>query len=291
MRLCLAMGGYWWHSSDFAEMQRWFTQAVQRGDGSDSPEMARCLTRLGAVLSFRGDHVQARKCAADALDMMARLQDTTRRAGPLCLLADIAWDQGDPLTARALYKQAVAAARETGRSLTESAWEGSLMWLLLNFAWFEEGEHKYDEAKALIEEALTLAHQHRAGLALLGIEHRLASILQKTGRNHEAVALMHHSIPRALRAHDPYFLITLAEDYATGAAELGDHRLATQLLGAAQAARLRLDASSDTWARPDIDQTLAKTRSQLPDDEWDDLYQTGRNTTLEQLLAAQTQST
>ena len=286
MRLCLAMVGYWWHSSNFAESHRWVTQVVQRADGSDSPELARCLIRLGLNFSFRGDHVQARKYAVDALDMMDRLQDPTRRAGPLVLLAGVAEAQRDPGTARAFYIQALAAARDTGQSLTESSWDGSLMWTLHDFARFEESEHNYDEAKLLIEEAVDLAHRHRAGIATIGFEHVLASILQKMGRNREAIAQMRSSIPRALQARDPYFLIMLAEDYASGAAELGDHRLATQLLGAAEAALQRLDPSADTWTRPDTDHTLAKTRSQLPQPEWDDLYQAGRNTTPEQLLTA-----
>ena len=297
LRLCLAMVGYWWHSSDFGEWQRLLTQAVQRADGSDSPELARCLTSLGAAVSFSGNYVQARKCATDALDMMNRFQDTTRRAGPLFLLALIAMDQEDPVTARAFFKQSVAAARDMGDSLlTTNALDGSLMWILFDFAWLEENEHNYNQAKALIEEAVAIAHQRGAGIAAIASEQRLASVLQKLGRNREAVAQMRFSIPRALQAHDPYFLILLAEDYASGATELGDHRLATQLLGAAEAARERLSTPTEAWPpgahaaastrrQNDIDHTLAKTRSQLPEQEWNNLYQSGRNTTVEELLA------
>ena len=76
------------------------------------------------------------------------------------------------------------------------------------------------------------------------------------------------------------------------AAILGEHRPATQLLGAAEAALQRLDHSADAWTRPDTDHTLAKTRSQLPIEEWDDLYQAGRTPRSSNLLtAAQTSST
>ena len=285
MRLCLDTVGYWWHSGAFRELWRWVTQAAQRADGSDSPELARCLTRLGYTVWFRdGDSVRARKCATDALDMMHRLQDTTYRAGPLRLLAVIAWDQEDPVTARASFQQAVAAARDTGDSLLTDT--DNLMFILFDFAWFEESEHNYDEAKTLLEEAVALARHRKAGIALIGAEQRLWSVLQKMGRNREAVAQMRSSIPRALQSRDPYFLMLLAEDYASGAAELGDPRLAAQLLGAAEAARERLSEPAEAWRQKDIDHTLAKTRQQLPEQEWNDLYQAGRNTTLEQLLTA-----
>jgi predicted ATPase/class 3 adenylate cyclase len=293
MRLCLAAVGYWWHSGAYGE-QRWFTQAVQRADGSDSPELARCLTHRGfAVWAGKGDSVRARKCATDALDMMTRLQDTTHRAGPLFLLALIAWDQEDPVTARACFTQAVAAARDTGDSLlTGKGLDGNLMEILHDFAWFEESEHNFDDAKALAEQAVAIARPRRAGLALIASEHRLASALQKMGHNHEAVAQMRSSIPRALQLQDPFFLIMLAEDYASCVAELGDARLAARLLGAAEAARERLGSPAEAWRQKDIDHTLANSRAQLPDQEWDDLDQAGHDTTLEQLLtAAQTPST
>lgn len=78
--------------------------------------------------------------------------------------------------------------------------------------------------------------------------------------------------------------MTLAEDYASAMADLGECQFAVQLIGAADASRERLSDSLPPWFDEDRAELLAKTHAALPTEAWDTLYQSGRNTTIEDVL-------
>ena len=95
---------------------------------------------------------------------------------------------------------------------------------------------------------------------------------------------MHNLIPQALQLNTSTGLTALAEDYAAILAELGDHKLAVRLLGAADARRERLETPREAWQQTEIAEPIAKARAALSTQEWNDAYQTGRNTTIEDAL-------
>jgi hypothetical protein len=95
---------------------------------------------------------------------------------------------------------------------------------------------------------------------------------------------MRNLIPQCLQLDKPSDLTGLAEDYAAILAELGDHVPAVRLLGAAEATRERLGIPRGQFVQEEIAQPIAKTRAVLSPKEWNDAYQAGRNTTIEDAL-------
>ena len=99
-------------------------------------------------------------------------------------------------------------------------------------------------------------------------------------RNQQMRAL----VPRSLEVAAPGALIVLAEDYAAILAEVGEHRSAVRLLGAADAMRQRLGSPRHKMQAAEIAGPVAKTRDGLPELTWDRAYETGRGSTIEAAL-------
>jgi hypothetical protein len=100
----------------------------------------------------------------------------------------------------------------------------------------------------------------------------------------EAREHLRNLIPQQLAFSEPDRLPCVAEDHGAVLAELGDHQPAVLLLGAADAMRERLGTPRDPAQQADIAEPIAKARTALPTQEWNDAHQTGRNTTVEDAL-------
>ena len=80
-------------------------------------------------------------------------------------------------------------------------------------------------------------------------------------------------------------MTALAEDYAAILAEVGDHRSAVRLLGAADTMRQRLGSPRHKVQAAEIAGPIAKTRDGLPEqDVGASAYQAGRRSTIEAAL-------
>jgi hypothetical protein len=112
----------------------------------------------------------------------------------------------------------------------------------------------------------------------------MACTLREMGRLADAHERMRALVPRSLEVAPPGTLTVLAEDYAAILAEVGDHRSAVRLLGAADAMRQRLGSPRHTMQAAEIAGPVAKTRDGLPQQTWDRTYEAGRSSTIEAAL-------
>ena len=244
LRLCVALEDFWDDNAHLLETKRWMTLAVQQGAGSDSLELARCLARVGIVeLVLGGDKELARKYARESIAVLHRLHDESVLAHPLFVLAAADWVHGNAGPSRALFQEALAAARRQDRSHQGSGSNrgATLIGMLDQFAGMETTEGNFAEAEAMYQEALALAVERKASLSAMSLEHGLANVWRHTGKAEAAVNQMRKAIPQVLQRHISAFLFyAFAEDFAAAIAELGHHRDAVRLLGASVAERNRV---------------------------------------------------
>jgi predicted ATPase/class 3 adenylate cyclase len=280
LRLCRALSGFWSYGGYVAEARRWLGYATTRGGGSkDSLHLAQCLVLLARCLHRLGELDGARDHAVASVDMHRRIHDTSALGGALVTLASLESNLGRPAAARPLFAEAVAIARRSDD-------QNELTSVLTDFAIFEATEQNLERSLALDSESLAIARQIGNIRFQLRAQHNIACTMREMGRVEEAQQQMHAVIPAILRLNDPLEVATLAEDYAAILAELGDHARAVLLFGAADAMRERLALPRNPWQDAEIAEPAAKSRTALTAVEWDDAYQTGRNTTVEDALPA-----
>jgi hypothetical protein len=155
-----------------------------------------------------------------------------------------------------------------------------------SLAVFEGIEHHRHRALELHEEAIALAHAAGDLRAARSYQHNRACELRLMGRVGEARDEMITLMPAMIRDMIPSELITLAEDYGAVLAELGHHRDAVQLLGAADVLRERHGYPRDSWQEIEIHDALAGSEKGLSRQDWDDSYQAGRTSDIRALLEA-----
>jgi predicted ATPase/class 3 adenylate cyclase len=278
LRLCLSLSHFWELSGYLSEARRWLERAIKSAGGSDSPELAGCLTWQSNMLQLTGDFDSAYPYSTASVSMWRRLGDMSRPAcQALERLARLEYLRGQTATARSLYREAETLAR----TLTDKA---TLHNLLANFSIVEHSEGNYQRSLELNTEVLDLAHQlgsHR--LALIARYNR-AGILRVSGQVAEAAQDLGNLIPDLLKLNNVTLTMALAEDYAASLADLGEYHSAVQLFGAADAMRQRQGAPRDPLQQAEIDEPIGKTRAALTAEEWNHAYQAGHNTSVEGAL-------
>jgi predicted ATPase/class 3 adenylate cyclase len=277
MRLCVALSLFWDIGGYWAEQRRWLERAIAHGGGSESAELARCLTIRGWVAARLGDLDAAYESATASVDMWRRLDDNSRQPEALRTLAIIEADRGQPGVARATFEEALRVARAINDS--EQVED-----CLANFGLMEACEGNFERSLSMNNEAIAIARERGDSTAARLYEHNMACTMRMTGQVEDAQRHMRNSIPHILRDNEPAMLMVLAEDYAAVLCDLGQHPRAVRLLGAAEAMRERLGVPRPGTQQADLAEPIAKTRAALTLEEWDDAYQAGRNTTIEDAL-------
>jgi tetratricopeptide (TPR) repeat protein len=194
------------------------------------------------------------------------------------MLATIEHELGNPHTARAMFEEALAVSRANNDS--------SLVDCLSNFAALEAREGHFERFTELNDEAIALVRDLGDYASVLAFEAAQPWVLRLKGNPDEAHERILRSLPEHLRINEPVMLVAIAEEYAAVLADLGDHLAAARLLGAADAMRERLGTPRLPIAQADFAEQVAKTHAALTDHEWEDAYQAGRNTTVEDALTS-----
>ncbi len=279
MRLCAALDPFWRANSYYREGQRWLVRAIDRTDGRDSPDLARCLGLLAGFLVLLGDPDGAQQRATEGVQMWRRLGDPgAELSSALRALAVAEEYRGRPKAARPAYEEALRAARASGDEVLIHRTLGY-------YATFEGIEHHDTRSLELGTEALEIARRLGDAAAEVVYQHSLACTLRVIGRVEEADQEMRRIIARALTMSEPAELAVLGEDYGAVLAELGDHARAIRLLGAADAMREQLSIPRAGWQAEEIAGAIEKSRGALTTEQWDDAYERGRLTAIEVALA------
>jgi non-specific serine/threonine protein kinase len=279
--MCIALGDFWAAGGHFAEGRLWLEGAVDRSAGVDSPELAEAHQHMAGHLRQSGDLDQAQAWATTSLDMWRRLGSHPHQlARALDTLAAMEMSRGRTDAARTLYEEALTIGREpddTGDFLQSL--------LLSDLAIVEYVAGNYQRSLELHTQVLTIADQLGNHRIAMSTQHNMACALLRMGNAQEAQEQMCSLIPHVLESNEPNELMSTAEDYAAVLADLGDHHRALGLIGAADALRER--EASPRWPvqQAEVAETIAKTRNSLTSKQWDDAYQAGRNTTIENALS------
>lgn len=277
LRLCSALSMVWLRGGYFAERRRWLEYATSQANGTDSPELARCLDSLAIAALHTGDIDGAHRWASASVSMWRRISDKSHLASALRTLASAESERDHQESARQVFYEALSVARSAGDLV-------QLKDVVSEVALFEADLGHFDRFTALNHEAITLAHDLEDPDAVLLFEHDAACILRETGRPADAQEAMRKSIPKVLQSGDTPLLVYLGEDYAAVLADLGDHETAVRLIGATDALRERLKSARTPSQQSQLSDTIAKTRAALNDNHWNEQYQGGRNTPLEDAL-------
>ncbi len=279
LRLCLALGRLWYVTGNFVEARGWQESAIRHARGSDSRELARCLTMLGGVLHEQGgDHLElARTFKSAGVHMWRRLGGPGPLSFALAQLGATESEMGHREDARAHLEEAVAVAREVAET-------GTLSWTLGYLAYFESCERHLPLSLRLFDEALEVSLAHgdprRVWLFTLG----RATVLRLTGRADEALEELRGLISSGLQSNDPQMLAVLCESCAADLSQLGRSQAAVRLLGAADAARERLTTRRLPLQERDVQEAMAASRAALTAQEWSAAYQEGLDTPLQDSL-------
>ncbi len=154
VHLCLALNG-WAANGYLSEAQRWLECAVERADGRESRELARCLSLLARGYRSLGEPERAYELASRALDMARKGQTpNTALLTTLNMMAALEWDLGHSELAHELYEEAIAVARRIGDRVL-------LHGCLVDLASLESAEHNYARSLDLGGEALGIARDLR----------------------------------------------------------------------------------------------------------------------------------
>jgi tetratricopeptide (TPR) repeat protein len=252
--------------------------AIEGAGEIDQAELAHCHSMLARNLRLFGDLDGAHEHATASVNMWRRLDDEgVGLSQALNTLAFIEWERGKPIEARRLYEAAIALDRKYDH-------KAQLRVDLGDFAILEGWERNYQRSMELDAEALAIAREFEDPFAVLFQQHNMACTLRVTGRVEEANEQLHELIPLILQIDDAAFLMILAEDYAAVHAELGTYTTAAYLLGAADAMHERLGILRDPMQEEEIAESIARAKSRLSTAEWDDAYEAGRSTPVEEAL-------
>jgi predicted ATPase len=176
-------GGLVFIAGEFEEGLRLYEQSLadyrRLGDESGTAEV---LARLAVAVQVRGDLVQAREFAEEALEIHRRLRSKRGEALGIHALALIEWDSGNHELAWELMTRSATLARETGFAW----WEVGSLYTLCE--WALEAERRED-AERTGREALALAGRIGENMHAVYLLALLARIAAQDGRLERAGVL------------------------------------------------------------------------------------------------------
>jgi tetratricopeptide (TPR) repeat protein len=278
--MCLAMNDFWVANGYLAEASRWLERAVKSASGTDSVELAKCMSLLARKLRLTDELGRAYELALSSREMARGLDNgTSAELMALYTLAALDGDRDNVTEARTRYEEAISLAREIGDRL-------ALFGCLADYAAMETSARNYNRSLELGEQALDVAHAIGHTVGALITQHNIGWTLLEMNRVDEAADQMRRVIDQALDLDEPSMLLPQALDFAVVLERLGENEYAVLLLGATDAGYDSLGVPPYPVQREDRSMLMARTRSVMPEEEWDTAYEAGLRTPIEDALRA-----
>jgi predicted ATPase/class 3 adenylate cyclase len=145
-RLAASLGLTWVWRGELDEIRRWLDLACEQVGDEDRSLRARVLMVAGFVRAMQGDAAAAEAPLEQALGICRELEDTEGVGFCLNSLGIVASRRGDDEQARAFWEE----CRQLG---SDHGMEDRLAIATLNLSGLALGEDRFDEARALAEEA------------------------------------------------------------------------------------------------------------------------------------------
>jgi non-specific serine/threonine protein kinase len=282
-----ALFAFWIYRSSIPEANDWLGGALalaERAVGADAQASAReaeasALNAAGYAASMLPDYAQAQRWFARELELRTSIGDPQGIATALRGLSCTAMLRGALDDAERYIQQAFAMSQQAGD-------HGGVAWALFDIGYLAFVRDELAAARPMLEEGL--AHllerginfgAYRALLALGHVERGLGERQRAAARYAEALRLQQQM--RYL-----HYVADGLEGLGGIAAEHGDGRMAARLVGAADAHRRSI--AMPRWPHHEAGYAadLAYARSLIDTEEWEEAWEAGAATLLEQAVAA-----
>jgi tetratricopeptide (TPR) repeat protein len=258
IRLCTALGWYWYITGYDAESRRWLERASRAAAAGQGPQLAQLLHSFALLLLQQGDNGRARDLLAKALLLWQRAADLTGEAKGLNSLGVAYRSLGDTDRARALLQQSVDVARSLGNEQRQAT-------ALTNLALLEIDAGRPEAALPMLAEAqrLDLSLENAWGVAADRVN--LAAALLASARPGQAMELLRELADSVTEHGDPDLTLGVIEMLAYAASTVGDHARAIRLAACADHQRSEGDMPLTDLDRAFLERQLALSRRALGD--------------------------
>ena len=278
IRLCTALGWFWYRTGYDAESRRWLERASRAAAGQQGPQLAQLLHSFALLLLQQGDFVNARDVLAKSLLLWRRAGDPTGETRALNSLGVAYRALGDTDRARDLLVQSVEVARSIDNPQRQAT-------SLTNLALLEIDTGRPEAALPLLAEAERLDLELGDAWGVAADQVNRAGALLACDRLDEAVALLGGLAGSVTDHGDPDLTLGVVELAAMAASMGGDHAGAVRLAACADEQRSLLVMPLADPDRVFLDRQLAVSREALGD-AVADAEERGRELDLETALAA-----
>jgi predicted ATPase/class 3 adenylate cyclase len=256
IRLCTALGWFWYLTGYDAESRRWLEGASRAAAVHQGPELAELLHSFALLLVQQGDFGPARDVLAKSLLLWRRAGDRTGETRALNSLGVAYRGLGDTDRARALLQESTDVARSLENPQRQAT-------ALTNLALLEIDLGHPDRALPLLAEAehLDLAVGNAWGVAADRLN-RSAALLT-SGRLAEAADLLRDLASTVTDHGDPDLTLGVVEMAAVAASVAGDHERAVRLAACADEERTQAGMPLAAPDRAFLERHLAVSRAAL----------------------------
>jgi predicted ATPase/class 3 adenylate cyclase len=256
IRLCTALGWYWYVTGYDAESRQWLERASRAAAGRHDPQLAQLLHSFALLLLQQGDNGRARDVLAKALVLWQRAGDRVGETKALNSLGVAYRSLGDTDRARTLLQQSVDVARSLDNAQREAT-------ALTNLALLEIDAGHPDAALSMLAEAerLDLSLGNAWGVAADRVN--LAAALLASARPAQALELLRELADSVTDHGDPDLTLGVIEMLAYAASTVGEHARAIRLAACADHQRSGGDLPLTDLDRAFLERQLAVSRRAL----------------------------
>lgn len=235
---------------------------------------ARALNALGLAVAHAGQYEKATSLLEESLDLSRQLEDSERGAVALSNLGFVAAEQGDLVRAKTRYDEALAIFRAAGNTGAIAETLHSLGEIALYAGNLDEAEARTVESLALFQE---LGTRHHAAT--------LAVVAWRRGQYERAVTLLRESLQLAHKMGERKLTLGLLRALAAVAAAQAEPERAARLEGAEAALRKSLSLPVAPSDQAEGEETLARAKEALGEEDFTHAWDEGRAMTLEEAIA------
>jgi predicted ATPase len=269
LRLVARLARFWEIRSHYLEGSRWITAALRHSDHAEGSVRAKVLSEAGTFAWHRGDYEQATVFHGEALETYRDLGDEGNAAFALLCLGVQDLEQGEHERARPFFEEALEISRGLGDQRT-------IGYALHNLAEVARHTGHYEQARTLGMEAVSVSREMDDKWTLARNFVWLGMVTAYMSDDYEqAAGFLDEGLELILEVRDWEFVAYALHSFAALAGAKGQGERAARLCGAAEALRKSLGAPLPPTERPDYDRSVAATRSQLGEAEWEEAFAQG----------------
>ncbi len=276
LQLAGAVSRFWYLRGHFAEGRRRL-ESLLPANASPTAARARALNGAAVMAANSGDIATARLRAEEALAIHRALDDAWGTAYSVYMLGFMACEEGDFSAAKPLFEESLRAFRELDDEHYTLLATDALSW-----TYEELGDR--ERRRALLEDVLRRARaQSNEGVVALALG-QLASYARDEGRIQDALSMLKESLRIDRDLGNRGGIYENLCRFARALAVAGRAEPAALLLSGSEALREEIGANI-SWVAKMKEETLATLRPQLDEAALAELWEQGRNLSLDDAVA------